>query len=122
MFFYFYKYVFFYISIISELFCKNKLFMLLRVTLQRNLCKKCYIKRTHLCFSVNYSTVTTIQNLEFLSSLVFCNYVILGGHILNISETTFPKLIFHLLLSYKVPDVLLHEFYIPSRYAINDCI
>ena len=56
-----------------------------------------------------------------MSSLVFCNCVIIGGHILNIYETIFPKLIFHLLLSYEVPDVLLHEFYIPSGYVINDC-
>ena len=99
MFFYFYKYAFFYISIISEFFCKNKLFMLLRVTLQRNLCKKCYIKRTHLCSSVNYSTVTTIQNLEFLSSLVFCNYVILGGHILNISKKQYFRNLYFICCS-----------------------
>ena len=27
-----------------------------------------------------------------------------------------------MLLSYEVPDVLLEEFYIHSRHAINDCI
>ena len=34
-----------------------------------------------------------------MSSLAFSNYVILGGHILNISKAIFTKLIFHLRLS-----------------------
>ena len=40
--------------------------------------------------------------------LVFCNYIILGWHILNISKTVFWKLIFHLQLSDQLPDVLLY--------------
>ena len=59
-----------------------------------------------------------IVNLTFLSSLVFGNYVILGGHILNISKAKYPKLLFHLQLSYQLPADLLQEFCIHSTYLI----
>ena len=54
--------------------------------------------------------------------LVFCNYLILGGHILNISKTIFPKLILHVRISYQLHDVRLQEFYIHSPYVKNHCI
>ena len=60
--------------------------------------------------------------LAIYSSLVFCYYIILGGHILNISKTIFPKLIFHLPLSYQISDVLLQEFHINFTYVIYHCI
>ena len=47
-----------------------------------------------------------ISNLTIFLLLSFCYYGILGGHILNISKTIFTKLIFHLRLSDKLPDVL----------------
>ena len=130
MFSYFLKYVCYYISIISNFFCKKKLFILIKVTLYKNLCKKCHTKGTHLRFSRKNSTAVTkfyralkVDGiLESLSSLVFCSEVVLGEHILIICKTRFMKLIFHMLLSYEVPDVLLEEFYIHSRYAMNDCI
>ena len=57
------------------------------------------------------------ETLNLFFSLVFCNYVILGGHILNISKM-FPKLIFYLQLSYQLSDVLLKEFHIHSTCVI----
>ena len=83
---------------------------------------------TLLCFSKKFSIVVSkiywglenpeIVNLTFLSSLVFCNYIILGGHILNILKTKSPKLILHLQVSYQLPADLLQEFYIYSTYVI----
>ena len=52
-----------------------------------------------------------------MSSLVFCNYVILGGHILNIFKTLFPKLIFHQWLKNQLPDV----FFLGILYIFNVC-
>ena len=57
-----------------------------------------------------------LEICQFLSSLVFCNYVILGEHILNISKTIFTKLILHLRLRNRLPDVPLQEFYIHSTH------
>ena len=45
----------------------------------------------------------------------FCNYVMLGGHILSISKTIFTKLIFHLSLSDKLSDV----FFAGILYTFN---
>ena len=59
---------------------------------------------------------------QFLSSLVFCNYIILVGHIVNISKTTIPKLKLHLQLSDELPRVLFKEFYIHSMKIIYQCI
>ena len=47
----------------------------------------------------------------------FCNYVILGEHILNISKTIFSKLIFHLQLGDQLPDIVLRKFYMHSAYV-----
>ena len=52
-----------------------------------------------------------ILNLTiFVLFSFFFNYVILGGHVLNISKTIFMKLILHLRLSDQLNDVLLEEF------------
>ena len=127
---YFLKYIFYYISIISDFFCKNKLFILLKVTLYKKLCKN-VITRGHIFvfYRKNSTAVTKFYLalkvdgiLEYLSSLVFCDEVVLGEHILSSCKTRFLKLIFHMLFSYEVPHVLLEEFYIHSRHAINDCI
>ena len=60
--------------------------------------------------------------INILPSLVFYNYVILGGQILNILETVFPKLIFHQEPKIQLPDVLLRLFYINLTYVVNHCI
>ena len=130
MFSYFLKYVFYDISIISDSFRKNKLFILLSVTLYKNFCKNVIIRVHIFVFPEKISTVVTKfycalkvdRILDSLSSLVFCNEVVLGEHILSICKTRFLKLIFHVLLSYEVADVFLQEFFIQSRHAINDCI
>ena len=130
MFSYFLKYVFYYISIISDFFLKKNLFILPKVTLYKNLCKNVIIRGHIFVFLEKNSTAATkfycalkIDGiLESLSSLGFCNEVVLGEHILSICKTRFMKLIFHMLLSFEVPDVLLEEFYIHSRHAINHCI
>ena len=80
------------------------------------------IKGKPLCFFENYFASFTkkywalekkkLKIWQFLSSLVFCNYVTLGEHILIISKTIFTKLILHLRLKNRLPDVLLQEFYI----------
>ena len=92
--------------------------------------QKCHNKGTHLRFPRKKSTAVTNFYLalkvdgilESLSSLVFCNEVVLGEHVLSICKTRFMKLIFHMLLSCEVLAVLLEEFYIHSRHTINDCI
>ena len=124
---YFFKYFLFYILIICDFFTKSKVFMLLMVTLDKNSCKN--LKGTRLLFCTNYSTISvnffcTLKIEEFLiftlfSALVFCNYVILECHILNISKATFPKQILDLPISYQLPDVNLQEFYVHSAYVIN---
>ena len=80
----------------------------------------CYIKETRILFCTNYSTISTnvyctlkiaeTLNLRILVRFVFCNYVILGGHFLNISRTIFLKVILHLRISYELHDVRLPEF------------
>ena len=52
-----------------------------------------------------------LLNPTILLLFNFGKYVIFGGHILNISETIFAKLIFPLRLGEKLPDVLLQDFY-----------
>ena len=130
MFSYFLKYVFYYMSIISDFFRKKKLFILLKVTLYKNLRKNVIIRGHIFAFLEKNSTAVTkfyralkVDGiLESLSSLLFCKEVVLGEHILSICKTRFMKLIFHMLLSYEVPDVLLEEFYMHSRHAMNDRI
>ena len=88
-------------------------------------------KGAGLFFPTNYSKVVTkiycalklerILNLTIFSSLVFSNFIISGRHVLNISRTTFLKLIFYLQLG-QFPDVLFREFYTHSMYVINHCI
>ena len=100
------------------------------LTLYENVCKKCYIKGTRLRLSTNLLRLQL--SLRFTAHLRRRNYesdnfcplyfFLIGRHILNISKTIFPKLIFHLQLSYQVSDALLQEFYIHSTYVINHCI
>ena len=54
-----------------------------------------------------------------MSSLVSCNYVILGGHILHISKTMFMKLIFYLQLSDRLPYVPLQEFVTKTYWTLK---
>ena len=84
--------------------------------------QKFYMKRTRLLFSTNYSTVCTkfystlkieaILNLTIFVLFSFLSLHNIREHMLNISKTIFPKMIFHLRLSYQLPDVFLQEFYI----------
>ena len=54
-----------------------------------------------------------------LEIYVFCNYVVLRKHILNISKTIFMKLIFHLRGSDQLSDVVLQEFYTHSTCVVD---
>ena len=47
-----------------------------------------------------------ILKLTISPCLVFSNYVILGGHILNIFKMIFTKLIFHLRFCDELPHVV----------------
>ena len=74
--------------------------------------QKSYIKGTPTILCTKYSTISTnvhctqeILNLTIFGLLIFCNYVILGGHILNISKTIFPKLILHMRIRDQLHDV-----------------
>ena len=54
-------------------------------------------------YDVVTKTYWALKNKEIVNltiSVLFtsCHYVVLGGYILNISKTIFPKLIFHLQL------------------------
>ena len=93
--------------------------------------QKYYIKGKYLRFSTNYSAVVfriycalkiekTVNHSLF--SLVFCDYVLLGRHILNIYKTVFPELIFHQKHRNQLPDVFFQEFYLYSSYLIKLCI
>ena len=92
MFSYFLKFVFYYTSIISDFFNKKKLFILLKVTLYKNLCKNVIIREHIFVFlektlqlSLSFIVQLKIDGiLESWSSLVFCNEVVLGEHILSI--------------------------------------
>ena len=44
--------------------------------------------------SSHFQASAYYNRLSLLSSLFFSNSVVLGGHIVNISKTIFPKLIF----------------------------
>ena len=106
--------------------------MLFMITLYKNL-YGIVILRGHLFFSKNYFTIDTnfywtlkieeILNLTlFVLFSSFCNYGILGGLNWNISETIFLELIFHLKLSYQLPDALLQEVCRHLTCLINHCI
>ena len=65
----------------------------------------------------------TFASMSFSTYISFSpNYVVLGGHILNISQTVFPTLIFQKRFRNQLPDVLFQMFYIYSTYVINYCI
>ena len=49
----------------------------------------------------------------FLTFLVFCNEVILGGRILDISEARLPTLVFHVVLSYELPSIFFADYLDP---------
>ena len=57
--------------------------------------------------------------LEFEMFLVFYNKVILKRRILNIFNSRFSKLIFHVVLNYELPDVFLQNFYIDLKYLLK---
>ena len=63
-----------------------------------------------------------ILNLTIFILLVFCNYVVLGRHIVNISKAMFTKLIFNLRVSDQLPDILLQGFYIHWTSLVYLCI
>ena len=54
---YFFKYVFFYILIISNFFRQNKLFILFLVSLYKILCQNIIVRECIFLFSANYSAV-----------------------------------------------------------------
>ena len=90
---------------------------------------KCYIKGTQHSLSVNYCVGNTSfywsaykRSYNCSRLLVFNNKVILWGHILNVCKTRFLKLIFYLLPSYELSDVLLQELCLHSKYVLNHCI
>ena len=49
----------------------------------------------------------------FLTFLAFCNEVILEGRILNISKARLPTLVFHVVLSYELPNILFADYLDP---------
>ena len=59
------QYFFFYIPIICDFLPKNKLFLLLRITLYKNLCKNVILSEHILFFFINYSAVVTMFYWEF---------------------------------------------------------
>ena len=91
--------------------------------------QKSYMKGTPTLLCTKYSTISTnvhctqeILNLTIFVPFSFSNYVISGGHILNISKTIFPKLILHMRIRDQLHDVRLQEFYIHSPDVKNHCI
>ena len=100
------------------------------VTLDKNLCKNFTLRGQVFFFlyiilqlALTFFFTPKIEeffNFTLFSTLVFCNFVILGAHILNISKTIFEKQILDLSISYQLPDVRLQEFYIHSAYVINN--
>ena len=49
----------------------------------------------------------------FLTFFVFCNEVILEGHILNTCKARLPTLVFHVVLSYEFPNILFADYLSP---------
>ena len=84
--------------------------------------------RAHFFFVLKIIVLLSVRSIghlktrQFSSSLGYCNSIILGGHILNISKTLFTKLIFHLRLSHQVNEAISQEFYINPTSVINFCI
>ena len=128
--FLFFKQFFFYILIIFDFSRKTSFSYSLWSLYIKRYVKMLYEGDT-CSFSTHYFTVLpkiyctlkikVILNLKFWSSLVFCNWVILGGHIIYIYKTIFLKLIFYLRLSCQVPEFALQGFYLHLTSAINHC-
>ena len=84
----------------------------------------------HLLFPIKHSSLFSIGHLKIKKHFVFgifnhysfCNEVILGVSILNICQAKFSKFIFNVVLSYKVPYVLLQNFYIYLKRLSSYCI
>ena len=82
-------------------FKKDKLFILILVTLYKTLCENVILRRHVFVFLHIISQLSprllcalkieVILNVKFLSSLVFCNCVILGGQTINISKQCFKN-------------------------------
>ena len=70
-------------------------------------------------YCIGYLKIKKNLVLEFLTFLMFCNEIILGGRILNMHEARFSKLVFHVVLSYYLPDILLQIIYIHLLYLLN---
>ena len=49
----------------------------------------------------------------FLTFSVFCNEVILGGRILNTWKASLPTLVFHVVLSHELPNILFADYLDP---------
>ena len=113
-------------------FLRNKLLILLMVTLHKNLCKNVILRgdffvflQVILQFSLRFivhSKWKKFQIWQVLPSLVFCNYVVIGGYILKLSKTISLKLIFHLQLSYQLPYAVLQDLFKYSTDVKNRCI
>ena len=94
----------------KNLILSRHILLFLEIIIQLSLRFISHIKQKHLYI------------IKILLSLVFCNYVILGGHILNIYKTVFLKLIFHQQLRNQLTDALFQEFHKHSAYVIKLCI
>ena len=71
--------------------------------------------------------IAQLKQKKWLNLKIFvlcCSFKLhtLEEQILNISKTIFPKLIFHLYLSYKLPDSLLQERFMHVKYVKNLCV
>ena len=55
----------------------------------------------------------------FLIFLVFCNKVVLRGRILNIGKTRSSKLVFHVALSYELPNILFADYLDPFTASVR---
>ena len=56
---------------------------------------------------------------KLLAFLVFSNKVILEGCILNVCKARLPKLVFHVVLSYKLPNINLWTIQIYLQYLLD---
>ena len=93
---------------------------------------KCYFKGMFLDFSESYSAFVTktywvLQKEEIVNMKIFLLFTHLKLH--NIRGTyckyfkiIFTKLVFHLRLSKKLPDVISQEFCMHLMYELDYCI
>ena len=117
------------ILLVLSFLCKNKLVLLLVVILYKNLCKNVILRGKIFVFlqvivqlSLRFILHLKQKNCKpkkFLSSLVFCNYRLLVGYILNIFQTQYPKMLTDQLLKNQLRDVIFWEFSIHSMYVIS---